>query len=56
MTPRAVDDCTLWELAAAVAGYNRVHGGEAQPEAMSSEEFDDMLARHAEWIAGRRGG
>jgi len=34
---------TLWELAAAIDGYNKAQGGEASTEAPSDEEFDRML-------------
>jgi hypothetical protein len=47
MSPREVDECTLWELAACVDAYNRANGAEEQPEPPSSQEFDDMIARHS---------
>jgi hypothetical protein len=42
---------SLWELAAAVDGYNRAQGGEEQPPEITAAEFDDLLERHADWMA-----
>lgn len=36
----------LWEFAACVRGFNRVHGGEEPPPVMTNDEFDDLLERH----------
>lgn len=47
MTPREVDDCSLWEFAAAVQGWSKANGGEAKPEAMSEEDHDALLAKYA---------
>lgn len=43
---------TMWELAACIDGYNAAHGGESEPEPMSSDEFDDMVERHRELVKG----
>jgi hypothetical protein len=48
MTPDAVDRCSFWQFAAAVDGWNRVHGSEPKPEAPSDAEFDRMLEISAE--------
>ena len=42
-------------FAAAVDGWNRVHGAEPKPEAPSDEEFDAMLEASAELEARRNG-
>lgn len=42
---------SLWEFAAAVDGHNRAHNPEEPLEPLTEAEFDDMLARHADWIA-----
>lgn len=43
---------SLWQLAACVEGWNRVHGvQEEKAPTMSSSEYDAMLERHADWIA-----
>jgi hypothetical protein len=39
-------------LAACVEGYNAAHGGEADPDPMSSDEFDDMVSRHLAIVKG----
>jgi hypothetical protein len=41
---------SLWQLAACVEGWNRAQGNEPKPE-VSNEEYDDILERHAEWVA-----
>lgn len=41
--PRVTDEVTLWEIVAAVDGYNRANGGEAPIEPPTDEEFDAML-------------
>lgn len=38
MSPRTVDQATLWELAAAIDGWAAAHGAEAKPPAMTDEE------------------
>jgi len=42
---------SLWQFAACIEGYNKAQGGEDKPEPMSSDEFDAMLERHADWLA-----
>jgi hypothetical protein len=48
MPPDAVDRCSLWQFAACVDGWNKVHGAEPKPEAMSDAEFDAMVEASAE--------
>jgi hypothetical protein len=43
----------MWEIKVAIDGYNRGQGEDRPPE-MSGAEFDDMIARNAEWIARQR--
>jgi hypothetical protein len=39
----------LWELAACVEGYNLANGGgDEQPAPLGVNEYDDLIARHAE--------
>lgn len=38
-------DCSLWEFAAAVDGWNRAQGGD-QPEPMSPERYEALLEKH----------
>jgi hypothetical protein len=40
-----VEEFTIWEIAAYADGLNRANGTD-KPEAMSNDEFDDMLAAH----------
>lgn len=49
-TPRDVDDMTLWELSAAVDGWNRANGAQDSLEPPTEEEFEDMLLRHADFL------
>jgi len=42
---------TLWEIAAAVDGYNFVHGAEPEPEPMTVERFDELVAVHSPIIS-----
>jgi hypothetical protein len=38
------EEQSLWEISAAVDGYNRAHGGEdAKIEPPSDDEFDELL-------------
>lgn len=46
MNVRETEQHTLWELVASVDAHNRINGGDRGPDAMSNEDFDDMLARH----------
>ena len=39
---------TLWELAAAIEGYNRANGAEDKPAPPSDEEFEALKAAHAD--------
>jgi hypothetical protein len=47
---------SLWEFAASVDGWNKANNPEEPIDPLSVEDFDDMLSRHADWIAaGGRG-
>lgn len=35
----------------AVEGWNRAQGGDAQPPEITGADFDEMVARNAEWVA-----
>jgi hypothetical protein len=48
MPPDVIDRCSIWQFAAAVDGWNKVHGGETKPEAPSDAEFDAMIEASAE--------
>jgi hypothetical protein len=48
LAPEQVDRCSFWQFAAAVDGWNKVHGGEPTPEAPSDLDFDAMLEASAE--------
>lgn len=43
---------SLWQFAACVDGYNKANSPDDEMEPLSPEEFDDMLARHADWVSG----
>lgn len=43
----------MWQFAAAVDGWNKVHGGEPKPEAPDDAEFEAMLEQSAELEARR---
>lgn len=47
MNPREVDACSLWEFGAAVNGWSKANGGESKPDAMSEQEHDALMAKHA---------
>jgi hypothetical protein len=53
LTPADVDACSFWQFAAAVDGWNRVHGAEPKPQAPSDAEFDAMLETSAALEAKR---
>jgi hypothetical protein len=53
MPPDVVDRCSFWQFAAAVDGWNRVHGAEPKPEAPSDDEFDAMIEASADAEARR---
>lgn len=38
----------MWQFAAAVDGWNRVHGADPKPQAPNDAEFDSMLEASAE--------
>lgn len=45
MSPREVEQITLWEIAASVDAMNRLNGAPEPVEAMSDDEFDALIAR-----------
>jgi hypothetical protein len=47
MTPREVDDCSLWEFGAAVQGWNRANGVEGKPKSLSEDEHDALMRKYA---------
>jgi hypothetical protein len=56
LRPADVDACSFWQFAAAVDGWNRVHGSAPKPEAPSDADFDRMLEASAEVEARRMNG
>ena len=48
MPPDKVDLCSFWQFAAAIDGWNKVHGGEPKLEPPSDAEFDAMIEASAE--------
>lgn len=40
---------TLWELAAAIDGYNRAQGGEGKPSPPSDDDFERAKAQHGDF-------
>lgn len=43
MTPREIDDCTLWEFAACSEGYRKAHQMEEQaPPPMADEQLAEL--------------
>jgi hypothetical protein len=48
MPPDRVDACSIWQFAAAVDGWNRVHGAAPKPEPPTDAEFDAMVEASAE--------
>lgn len=49
-SPRDVDECTLWEFAACIDGYNRAQGGEQPIPTMDEDELEEMMERHREIV------
>ncbi|GJD58149.1 hypothetical protein [Methylobacterium dankookense] len=49
-----MDEASLWQLAAAIDGYNRAQGAEEEPPELGFDEFDAMLERNAAFVAGER--
>lgn len=41
-----IEDLTLWEIVAYIDGHNRANSDPEKPEAMSNDEFDEMLQNH----------
>jgi hypothetical protein len=48
LAPQQVDRCSFWQFAAAVDGWNKVHGAEPPIEPPDDAEFDAMLESSAE--------
>jgi hypothetical protein len=44
-TPQQVDAMSFWQFMSSWDGYCQFHGHKSKAEAMSDEEFDDMLER-----------
>jgi len=42
-----VDACSLWEFAAATAGWSKANGGESKPEAPTDDEHDELVEKYA---------
>jgi hypothetical protein len=42
---------SLWQFAACVDGWNKAQGSEEVIEPLTEDEFDDMMARNADWIS-----
>lgn len=42
---------SLWQFALAVDGWNKAHGGDDEPPAMTGEEYDALIEKHADWLA-----
>src|SRR5215471_3368455 len=42
-TPRQIDEMTMWELTACVAGFNRANSADADLSPPTDEEFQQML-------------
>lgn len=51
----AVNDATLWEFTAAVAGWNEAHNPETEPPPMTPTEFEAMKLDEAEFISENAG-
>jgi hypothetical protein len=47
MTPREVDDLSIWEFTAAMKGWNKANGGDSKPKSLSEEEHDALMRKHA---------
>lgn len=47
MTPREIDDCSLWEFGAAVQGWSKANGGETKAKSLSEDEHDALMAKYA---------
>lgn len=43
---------SLWQFAACVDGYNSANSTEDEIDPMSVDEFDEMVARNADWLRG----
>jgi hypothetical protein len=41
-------------MRAAIDGWNLGQGGEPAPPEITAAEFDDMMARNADWILANR--
>ena len=41
-----IEDLTLWEIVAYIDGYNQANEDPNKQEAMSDQDFEDLLAMH----------
>lgn len=49
MTPVEIDQMSPWQFAAAIIGWNAVHGsGDSAPAAMSSERFHALVEAYGD--------
>jgi hypothetical protein len=46
LSPRQVDELSLWEFTAAIAGWNKAQGDEKGAQPLTVEEFDAL----ADWL------
>lgn len=53
--PPQIYELTLWELAAAVEGHNKVHGGgDSDPPELSTQDYEAIMLRNADFISDTR--
>lgn len=50
-SPRQIDDCSLWEVAAMFDGFAKANGAETPNEAPSDDEFEEALSRAGDAFA-----
>ncbi len=46
MTPRDVDDCSIWQFRQALEGWRIAQGGEPSVEAPTTDDFDEMVRQY----------
>lgn len=46
LSPRQVDECSLWQLMSAVDGYAKAHGAEEKEGAPEEDEYWAAIDRH----------
>lgn len=47
LSPRQVDECSLWQFMAAADGYAKAHGAEEKTEAPTEDEYWDTVLKHS---------